>query len=221
MAQELKVPLMHVKGISELLRQGIDDEAVRNEQYVRLGLSTERMLRLIDAYIFTEQIVAKRLSLEIEPVNVAQIAHQVVADLKPLALRYETSLSLTITKAMHPAAINSVALTHALYGLLDVAIRSTQSEVIAVSVQHKGGDVVVAIFDDGDPISSTAIKGITKRLGVTFQPSKHFAAGTGLSIYVADCLTEAMGALFAMQHKSGKRTISVTMQQSSQLSLQL
>ena len=220
-AHELKTPLIHIQGTSRLLLEGVDDPAIAHEHLQRLELSAERMLRIVDAYIYTQQLATNQRVLALTPFNIGSIAHEVVADLQSLALRYNTHINLRVGKRLQPAAVDSMALRHMLYGIFDAAIRTSKSEVIEISITQKAERAILIIQDDGAPIPTGVVANLAKNISNQFQPSKFLASDISTSVFIAHMLCEAMYGNAIMQHRKGKRQFSFHFPLSSQMELPL
>lgn len=219
MAYELRVPLTHISSAAAMLQSHDFSPGEAAEQLKRIELGSERLLHLLDSLIFAGQIDARQLSLASQPVNVSSLVQEVSKDLFPLAVRHGTDLRMQITAQLQPALAHPPALKHMLYGLVDSIIRTTRSELIEVLIHHRLGNVMLTFRDDGDVLTATSVRRAISRLGHTSEPSAALAGCSGVGLYIASTLTDAMSATLQTYHHHGKRLFSLTLPQSHQLAL--
>jgi len=202
-----------------MLKDGVFSAEELPAQYRLLEASSTRMQRLIESLLFAGQLQNQQIKLAFEPVNPASIVHTVTNELKPMAADYHRTLNLNITQELQPVAGNRLAMRHGLYNLLDVVIRSSQSEVIDILVHHQQAAVMVTIRDDSDRLPAKTLKSLIKRLGNTAQPIKQIPGSAGLGLYVASVLAGFMDGQLSLQTTHGKRIVSLSLPVSDQTSL--
>ena len=217
-SHDLKLPLQSILGISSLLEDDLTAEELK-EQSARLQLLASRGLELIDGLLLAGQVRAEQVSLELAPINLASVAETVAQKLRPLALRYGRDIQINPSESLTPAMANQIAVVHCMAGILDSVVRSSHSEVIEVLIHNQLDSVMLTIRDDGQPFNDSSIRRILRGLGYSTQPAKVLPSSSGLAIYVAAVLSEAMDGRLAAYTKNGKRAISLAFNQSTQLNL--
>lgn len=222
LATELKSPLLHMAGIAQLLRTEKLSEETLDEQYIRLELSSNHMLQLVDSLLLAGRVDSLQTQLELEPINLSSITQSTLQTLQPLAIRYGRSIHITHKgRSLAPVSANREAVEHSLYCVLDTIIRSSQSEVVEIVMQQKANQVDLSIRDDGYKISKRALEAGLASLGKRTQFMKQMPATAGLSLYVANVLTRAQLAQFRVQNHKNKRVVSFSFIRSQQLQLPL
>jgi K+-sensing histidine kinase KdpD len=216
---ELKLPLMHISNAASLLKDEDFSVEERNEQYEQLELSSRRMLQIIDSVLFAGQIETQQTSLNLEPTNVAAIVHSVIVECRELAFRYNKEVSLRISQEVAPAAVDPTALRHSLYGLLDMLIRSAESDRVTILVHHQSDSIMITMRDNGPAISMKQIQSAFRHLGKAARPVKQLPSTTGMAFYVAYSLSRAMGGDLSITQSGEQRRLSIKMPLSQQLEL--
>ncbi len=216
---ELKLPLMQISNAASMLADGDYEEHERVEQYEQLELSSRHMLHIIDSVLFAGQVDTRQTMLRLEPTNVASVVHSVVQECRELAKKYEKRLTMRITQELSPAAVDPVALRHSLFGLIDMLVRSTESDYVEVLIHHQTDSVMITLRDNGPPISIKQIQSAFKRLGKATRPVKQLPNTTGMAFYVAFSLSRAMGGDLTIKRTGGERRLSLSLPLSQQMEL--
>ena len=216
---ELKLPLMHISNAASLLQdENITDEQ-RKSQAGQLELSSRRMLQIIDSVLFAGQVETQQTVLDLKPTNVASVVHSVVVECRETALKYNKEVSLRITQELAPAAVDPTALRHSLFGLIDMLIRSADSDRILLLIHHQSDSVMITLKDNGPAISMKQIQSAFKRLGKASKPVKQLPSTTGMAFYVAFSLSRAMGGDLTIKQSGMERRLSLKLPLSQQMEL--
>ena len=216
---EIKLPLTHIANAASMLAAGSYDGEEMIGQHALLEQTSRRMIQLVDGILFASQVQTEQLALTPAPTNIASIAYRAVQELHPIAGLYGKRLKLTITTELSPAAVDRVALHHSLYGLLDLLIRTSQTEEIELLVHHQTDSVMVSLRSYGPRFSLSAVRKSLRHMGVATQPIRHIPNSSGMALFVADALTRAMGGNFLINQSAGRRTIAIKVPLSAQLTL--
>lgn len=216
---ELKMPLISIANTASLLADGDFDEEEKLEQYKHLELNTRRMLNLIDSVLFAGQVETNQTQLKLEPTNVASVLHVVVLELRQIAKRYDKTISLKITSELSPAAVDPLALHYALYGLLDMLIRSSASREIDILIHHQTDSIMVTMKDIGPAFSVNQVMAAFGRFGRASQPFKKLPNTTGMALFVALSLARAMQGSLGFKQVGESRMLSLRVPLSQQMQL--
>lgn len=218
--QELKLPLTQIANTANMLKSGQLTGLDIEDQYDQLEATSRRMIQLVDSILFAGQVETQQTRLSLSPTNVSSVVHALRRELQDIAALYGRRIDLSVARSLAPAAIDPVALHHSLYGLIDVLIRTSDDERIAVDVRHKTDSIVVSLRSSGPGFSSSAIFDAVRRMGRAAQPIRQLPNTTGMSFYVAHSLLDAMsGAVAFKKHANHSRSIVVSLPISAQLEL--
>jgi signal transduction histidine kinase len=212
-SHELRTPLTSISGFLEMLQEEEEGLGAPGRKYLGvIRRSTARLHALVEDLLLVAQIEARRIELELAPVDVVAVATQAVESARATAA--EKGITLDVV-ADHPPAV--LADGHRLAQVLDNLVSN------AVKFTSQGGRVTVTVDGDGDGVRLTvADTGIGIPLDEQGQVfSRFFRAstatrqaipGTGLGLAISRALVEQHGGSIALQSREGAGTrVTVTL----------
>lgn len=216
---ELKLPLTQIANIASMLSDGDYEPAQLTKQYLYLENSAQRMIQIIDSVLFAGRIETNQQNLNLQPTNIASVVHRAMHELRQTANNYNKKINLKITSELLPAAVDPLAVHHCFYGLVDLLIRSSDSEDIEILVHHQENNVMISMRDNGQPISMTQIRTAFSRFGRAANPISKLPDSAGMAFYVTHSLSRAMQGGFDVRNSGSQRTFSIRLPLSKQLEL--
>jgi signal transduction histidine kinase len=196
---ELRTPLAVVRAYTDLLseepplegRESRDParRAQRDEWHQNALGQIERIDRLIDSVLASVQPAADTPPAEILPVDVADLAAEVVHDLQPLLARHDVGIGAPVHRQ---ALVDASRLRQVMEHLLENAVKyAPPGTRIAIEVWLVEGTLRLAVTDEGPGIPAEWRERI-------FEPYARrdtaTARGSGIGLYAARRLAESMGA---------------------------
>ena len=219
-AHELKSPLTLISGLSSQL-QTSSLNAAQYQQYVqRIQFSSDRLLNLIDSILKGYELEQHMLELKLEPVVPQLIMEEVAHELEPHARRQAQLIAVHSARHKQAVLADRGCLHAILFNLLDNAIKYSKPEsTIELEARLRRGQAQLVVKDYGNGIKSADLKKLFAQFGRVQRPVPQWATTTGLGLYIAKQLTEAMqGSLELTRRKNGSSFL-VNLQLSRQLSL--
>ena len=220
LANELKAPLAYISGASSILLEEAAALAPEQQLLVRqIMQSSDRMIRIVQGLANVRQIGQTELSLE--PVNIRQAIEEAAHDLAPLSRSLGCPIEVKVARSAGLVVAHREFLEHALFALIDEALRqkarNKEALVVTGRVQHQQTRVNVA---QGTDISRADFARLERTIGRELQPIRANAPSTGIGLYVARHLTEAMRGTFGLERtqRTGA-SVFIDLHSSSQLSL--
>ncbi len=193
MSHELRTPLTFIKGYLELLLEGTLG-AFNERQRESLDViedKTEAIARLVNDIILFQQI--ERQSLNLDALDLEQIARQATHNLKTATEAHHLALSVDVPGGLAPVLADPTQIYHVFYHLLNNAAKFSPD----------GGHITIQITSNGNNVIQTAIHdtgiGIPQHLlGKIFEPfyqvdgssTRHYG-GTGLGLAIVKRIVEA------------------------------
>ncbi len=142
-SHELKTPITSIRGFTELLNAGIvQDESKRQELFDRMNTETQRMTDLINDILMISRLEAGKSDEPRVPVNLADVAHEVIASLSPQAQQAQVTIHLQAQPVSLPASKRQMH---------EMLVNLVEN---AVKYNRPGGSVTVTI-QDTSPIRIT------------------------------------------------------------------
>lgn len=206
---ELRTPLNAILGFAEILLQEVDGpltEAQRDDVTL-IARSGESLLRLVDDVLDLSAMASGRYEIRREPVDLASVARDVVAEAQGIARTRDVALSLDAPERAEVYA-DPVALRRALVNLVVNAVEHAGGEV-SVSVGQQPRGLAVAVRDNGPGIAPAELK----RLFKPFERGRTAEArGAGLGLAITLGLVELHGGTLSAHSVVGEgSTFTVTL----------
>lgn len=211
-SHELKTPLQSILGSAELLKNGL----VKPEDIPHFsGLihrEAARLVTLVDDIIHLSQL-DEGVSLPEEPVNLLDIAENVVDALGGSAEKQRVRLSVT----GEPVQVNGVGtfLYEMVYNLCGNAIKyNVENGSVEISVSSQGAGAVLTVRDTGIGIPPEYQSRVFERFFRVDKSRSKASGGTGLGLSIVKHIVQYHHGTIDLQSEVGKGTvISVTLPQ--------
>lgn len=220
---ELRTPLTVIKGTIETLEDGaLDDHEGRGPLLTSMQRETDRLIRLVNELLVLTRADAGSLQLEIQSVDLAELANQRCDLLSNLAARQGIELkvvprgadwqsALPTRSAEYHSAPRVLAdpdrLSQVLDNLLDNAIRhSPANSNITVTVIEANNGIECSVADQGAGIPAEHLPFIFERFYRVDKSRNRKDGGTGLGLAIARALIQAQGGHISAQSMEGEGT---------------
>ena len=205
-SHELRTPLTSVRGFAEAIADGAAPDDRRAAEVI--GAEARRLERLVADLLDLAKLEARSFSLHIEVVDVAEVVADTVGGFQPAATAAGLSLEV-VGDAGRPlvAKADRERLAQVVANLVENALKFAASR-ITVEAAGAGGEVVVAVSDDGPGLPPDDVPHVFDRL---FQSSRPAArqAGSGLGLAIVAELAGAMGARVRVESQPGATRMAV------------
>lgn len=218
-ANDFRLPLTQLANSARMLTLADSDRASRALQHQALEHGSRRMMWQVDGMLLASLVQKNRLQLNLQSTSVPAVAHAVSLELRPYAKLYAKEVSLSVSSAIKPAAADREALAHSIHSLLDLSIRTSQSDSISIFVHHQVNAVRLSIRDQGPSLTDMRLDPVIPRTGVALQTHKHVPGTSGTPLVIASTLARAMGGTICYRQTAGQRVIGLNIPISSQLEL--
>ncbi|MBC5766415.1 MASE4 domain-containing protein [Ramlibacter albus] len=127
MSHELRTPLNAIIGFSEVLKDGVvgDLEPAQREYATEIHSSGQHLLSLINDVLDLSKIESGRMSLELEPVNIATLLEQALPIVREAAADRGVELQLDVPRDLGLIAVDARKTRQVVYNLLSNAVKFT------------------------------------------------------------------------------------------------
>jgi signal transduction histidine kinase len=206
-SHELRTPLTSISGFLEMMQEeehGLGESGKRYLEVIRR--STDRLHALVEDLLLIAQIEAKRVELQLGPVDLAELLARSIEAIRPSA----TDKGVTLTVEMdHPPLVHGDRnrLTQVVDNLVSNAVKFTNGGgTVTVSAREDGGAVRLVVADTGIGVSPDEQGQVFSRFFRASTATRLAIPGTGLGLAISRALVEQHGGTIAFESAEGEGT---------------
>jgi CheY-like chemotaxis protein/nitrogen-specific signal transduction histidine kinase len=193
-SHELRTPLNAILGWAELLRVRKSDPAIVEQAVEVIGRNTRAQAQLISDLLDISRIVAGKLRLEVDDVDLARVIEEGIQALEPSALARSIAIHRTIEPDVEPVHGDRDRLQQIVWNLLSNAIKFTpEGGSIRVTLRSHAGHAEIAVADTGVGISAPLLPRVFDRFRQSDSPTTRPFGGLGLGLAIVKHLVELHG----------------------------
>jgi CheY-like chemotaxis protein len=204
-SHDIRTPLNAILGYSELLQDGIDDPAEREEALKSIRASGTTLLQLVNDVLDLAKMDAGKMTLHPEPVLLSRLADDVFASFRLAAS--DKGVGLVNGAAGVPAVLlDGHRFRQILFNLVGNAVKFTERGTVTIAASYSGGTLEVSVSDTGCGIAPDMIARVLDPF-VQVQDLSHSAdrsGGSGLGLSICRSLAKAMGGELVVESELGK-----------------
>lgn len=205
-AHELRTPLTAVKLQIQLAERAVTD-AERAAAFARLKGGTERAIHLVAQLLTLARNEPEAASQPFTPIDLTDVARQVVAEQAPIAAARNLELGLSSTTPV-PIVGDPVALRAMLGNLVINAIHYTPpGGAIDVAANTQNGHASLAVIDTGPGIPAAERARVFDRF---YRHETAGVTGSGLGLAIVQKVAQRHGASVELGEGPGGRGLKVT-----------
>lgn len=213
MSHELRTPLNSIIGFTGILLQGLAGP-LNDEQRKQLGMvkgSSQHLLALITDIIDLSKIEAGKISLTIEPFDLAATTRAIVDTFRVAADR--KALVVTVSgpeRLMVESDVRRVK--QVLVNLVGNAVKFTESGEVRVEITAGSDRALVAVHDSGPGIRAEDLGKLFRYFSQVTSADLPKHEGTGLGLYISRKLMNLLGGEIDVASEFGRgSTFTVSM----------
>lgn len=200
-SHDLRAPLSSIAGFATALKQV---GSLNEEQEVfanRILRSSQRMTDMVNGLLDLARVSAG-LDQTRELCDLAQIVHQVIADLQGQAWTKEIAIKVTAADQLQPVYGHPTQLRQAISNLVDNAIKySPPQNPVHIHLAGQGTNVLLRVKDSGVGIDPVDVPHIFEKFYRVKNSTE--ASGIGLGLTLVRSIAEAHGGQVWCQSKKG------------------
>jgi len=205
-SHELRSPLSVIEAEATLaLRRERPADDYR-EAIATIAEESRTMNRLIDQLLTLARSDAGEARMDIERIDLSELARETVAALQPIS--EEKGVHLTCSESAD-ASVNgdAIGLRRVIANLLENAIRHTPEDgSVEVRLESEPGEVLLEVSDTGSGIAEEHLPHIFERFYRVDKARSRTDGGTGLGLAICQTIVEAHGGSIDAASQEGKGT---------------
>ncbi|HLH27259.1 MAG TPA: ATP-binding protein [Chloroflexota bacterium] len=193
-SHELRTPLAAIKGYATaLLRFGPRIRPAERREFLEaIDRAADQLSALIEDLLLAQRLEAGRLPITPEPLSLAELAEEVVAELAPRAVDH--AFVCRLPPDLPLARGDSRRVRQVLLNLLDNAVKySPGGGEIHLAADARNGDVLVSVRDEGLGIPAEHLARVFERFHRLDTNVTRTTRGTGLGLAICQGIVEAQG----------------------------
>jgi PAS domain S-box-containing protein len=203
-SHELRTPMTSIKGYVDVLLMGAAGALNENQNHFLdiVRTNTERLSVLVNDLLDISRIEAGRVSLSLQPIDLREVADDVVADVKRRSQEENKPMTLTVKSARDlPRVTGDLERVRQILGnVVDNAYNYTPSNgKIHVLLSHKDDKVQVDVQDNGIGINPADAERVFDRFYRGEDPLVLATPGTGLGLSIVKQLVVMHGGRIWME----------------------
>lgn len=218
LAEQLKMPLLHISQHVELARMG---KEVRLDHIESVA---DMALHLIDSYLLSRQLSRFQTSLELEPVSISSVLQTAGQRLDKIAKEYSCDLELHLSGRYGPVMGHRQSLEAAMvalgYSFIEAQADAEGKKSRLVLAAHKSRRGITAgMYGGHKELTSDMLKRARILHGRARQALPTVGHSAGAGIFVADSLLEVMESRLHVSRHSKLNGLAATLALNPQLRL--
>ena len=204
-SHDIRTPLNAILGYSALLKSGIKSEEEREEAIDSISASGTTLLQLVNDVLDLAKIDSGKMTLHLEPVDLAQLTDDVFASFQLTAR--EKGIELVNRTADVPTVmLDAHRFRQILFNLTGNAVKFTEHGSVTVAASYTDTNLEVSVSDTGCGIPPDMLTRVLDPF-VQVQDPTHSAdrtMGTGLGLSICRSIAETMGGELFVESELGK-----------------
>lgn len=181
-SHELKTPLAAIRGFSQYLLEGENENEELKKVYYHLVNESDRLTKLINELLILSRFDKATQELNTERTDLSEITDNVVKEAEIKAQRKEINLVTKMKREVF-VNVNKILMSHAIANVIDNAVKySKPKSQITVETYLIEKEAVIKISDQGIGIAQSDIKLVQERFFRAKNSMVANGSGLGLSI---------------------------------------
>jgi signal transduction histidine kinase len=208
MSHEFRTPLNAMLGYTSMLLQGVAGPLVPSakRQLGRIESNGRHLLTIINEILDISRIEAGRMPLQLSRFKIPELVNEVRAELEPIILRSNLTVSLDLAKDLRPISSDRQKVKQIVLNLLSNALKFTHQGSVTISVRRLNDDrmLQLSVSDTGigiAPADQDRIFEDFRQLDNT--PTRPYG-GTGLGLSICKRLAQMLGGAISVESQLGQ-----------------
>jgi ammonium transporter len=204
MSHELRTPLNAIIGFTRLVSRnapGLPERQVDNLS--KILVSAEHLLGLIDEILDLSRIDAGAIEIEIGPVEVVDVLHEVADSFEPLLDQTRVQIYVGVEPPIPTVVTDREKLKQILLNLFSNAVKYTDEGTVAMRARTVDGRLLIEVADTGLGMSEDEVGRVFDEFHRSDSSVARARRGTGLGLTISRRLARALGGEITVKSRFG------------------
>jgi PAS domain S-box-containing protein len=198
-SHELRSPLTAILGYGRILRSGPTDGDLVNKAAAVIERSAKSQLRIIEDLLDSARIIAGKLRIELEPVDLVPVLEAALDTARPAAEAKGVKLVANFSRAPEPTFGDSTRLQQIVWNLLTNAVKFTpEGGWVELRMEGAVDHIRITVSDNGKGIEPQFLPFIFDRFRQADTSSSRRVGGLGLGLSLVKNLVELHGGTISV-----------------------
>lgn len=202
---DMRTPLTSIYGYMMSIKMYEDECLTRQgKEFLSSAMeSTQNLIDIVSSLLDISKMESGEMMLDIERVDLANIAEQVLSEMEPL----REDRQLMLAKPDEPIVVGADAqlIRRVFQNLIDNAVKFTPSNgEVRIGIQRKENEIRVTIKDNGPGIPKHFQEKVFEKFGQVDTPVHQRKYSTGLGLTFCKLAVEAHGGRIGVNSELGK-----------------
>lgn len=210
MSHELRTPMNAIIGYSEMLLEEAEDtgEKWMESDLQKILSSAKHLLQLINDILDLSKIEAGRMTVFLEPVNIAQTAKDVAATIEPLVAKNANAFELKCPPDAGSMRTDLTKLRQTLFNLLSNACKFTENGKVTLEIARRSDHMVsFAVTDTGIGMTPEQQGKLFGEFVQADASTTRKYGGTGLGLAISRKFCRLLGGDITVASEPGKGSV--------------
>lgn len=214
MSHDIRTPMNAIVGLTKLMEHDVEDPAQMKIYFSKLESSSQHLLSLINDVLDMSRIESSQVTLNREPVNLAEQVGEVDSILRPQARERYQTFTISVHEIVHENLLgDALRFRQILINLLSNAVKYTQDGGnISLDFTEKPGSdekhemLEIEVKDNGRGMSKEFLEKIFEPFTRAESSITNKIQGTGLGMTITRNVVHLMGGTIQVESELGKGT---------------
>ncbi len=210
MSHELRTPMNAIIGYSEMLLEEAEDtgEKWMEADLKKILSSAKHLLQLINDILDLSKIEAGRMTVFLEPVDIAQTAKDVASTVEPLVAKNANTFELKCPAGVGQMRTDLTKLRQTLFNLLSNASKFTEKGKITLEITRRAdGMVSFAVQDTGIGMNRSQMEKLFGEFVQADASTTRKYGGTGLGLAISRKFCRMLGGDITVESEPGRGSV--------------
>lgn len=206
-SHELKTPITSIKGFTETLLDGADeDEATRKQFLEIIYKESNRIQHLIDDLLILSRLEKEDMTLQIADIDTTDLIDNIAPALQQQAEQRNISLHINVPQQFSFRADEEKMQQLLINLLLNAIIYTPQGGEVSLEIKRKTSEVIFTVSDTGIGIQKEDLPRIFERFYRVDKDRSRHTGGTGLGLAIVKHIVEVHNGEIDVESEVGKGT---------------